>query len=432
MAETRTDQRRFFVIGANHRSSGLGLRDRLFIEDGDVPDVLAKLKDQGVAEGIVLSTCDRVEILAADIHPEQSAVTISRFFAERAGVDEKELAEQLYFYSGAEAVRHTFAVAASLDSLVIGEPQVLGQVKAAHRMAEKAEMTGPVVEQVIQAAYGAAKRVRSETAITEQPVSIAAAAVDLARGLHGDLNRVSALMIGAGEMGELIAKQFTGGGLGNLEVTHPIRARVEPMAREFDCHIREFDDLAEAMVTSDIVICAMGRRDYALTADMVRAALKKRRNRPQFIIDTGVPGDVEPAVNRIDEAFLYDIGDLERLAVEGLSSREKEASAARKIVDECLDKYTRGVAERDAVPALSALRDHFETVRRQVLEEKESDPERVSSLLVKRLLHTPTIALKEIAASGSEDPGQAERLLRRLFDLDRDDRETGEDREIEP
>jgi len=432
MSDTRTDQRRFFVIGANHRSSGLGLRDRLFVEDGDVPDVLAKLKDKGVVEAILLSTCDRIEVLGADQSPEQAAVTISRFLAERAGLEEKEIADQLIFYSGNEAVRHTFAVAASLESLIIGEPQVLGQVKAAHRIAEKAEMTGPVVEQVIQAAYGAAKRVRTETAITEQPVSIAAAAVDLARGLHGDLKRVSALMIGAGEMGELIAKQFTGAGLGNLEITHPIRARIEPIAREFDCHIRDFDDLAEAMVATDVVICAMGRRDYVLNADMVRAALKKRRNRPQFIIDTGVPGDVEPAVNRIDEAFLYDTGDLERLAMEGRNSREREASAARTIVDECLEKFNRGQAERDAVPVLSALRDHFESIRQQVLAEKDMDAEHLSSLLVKRLLHAPTITLKEMAAAESEDSGQAARLLRRLFDLDADKPAADRDKESEP
>jgi len=432
MAETRTDQSRFFVIGANHRSSGLGLRDRLFIEDGDVPGVLAKLKEKGVAEAILLSTCDRIEVLGADPAPEQAAVTISRFLAERAGLEEKEIADQLVFYSDNEAVRHTFAVAASLESLVIGEPQVLGQVKAAHRIAEKAEMTGPVVEQVIQAAYGAAKRVRTETGITEQPVSLAAAAVDLARGLHGDLKRISALMIGAGEMGELIAKQFTGAGLGNLEITHPIRARIEPIARELDCHIRDFDDLAEAMVATDVVICAMGRRDYVLNADMVRAALKKRRNRPQFIIDTGVPGDVEPAVNRIDEAFLYDTGDLERLAMEGRNSREREASAARSIVDECLAKFNRGQAERDAVPVLSALRDHFESIRQQVLAERDMDAERLSSLLVKRLLHAPTITLKEMAAAESAESGQAARLLRRLFDLDADKPAADRDKESEP
>jgi len=430
MAEGTSATARPIVVGANHRSSGLALRDCLFVEDPEVPAFLARLRVAGLAEAVVLSTCDRVEVLAIHADREAAFRLVSEAMAARAGMAPAELAEQLYVHWDAEAVRHVFTVTASLDSQVVGEPQVLGQVKAGHRIAREAAMTGSGLEALLQAAYGAAKRVRTETAIGERPVSIAAAAVQLARDLHGDLGRCAGLLIGAGEMGELVAGELLAGGLGDLTATHPIEARAQATARALDCHVAPYGDMAERLAAADVVVAALGRRQRVLSADVVTAALRRRRRRPVFIVDAAMPGDVEPAVNRIDEAFLYDLDDLERVAMEGRSNREAEARAAWRIVDAEVAAFLHGRAERKATPALARLRAHFEAVRAGVLADAGGDAERATRLLVNRLLHGPSRALRALAAGGAgQTPGdhappdldEAERTLNHLFGLDADD-----------
>ncbi len=193
-------------------------------------------------------------------------------------------------------------VTAALDSLIIGEPQILGQVKACHRMARDAGMSGSELEALIQAAYGAAKRVRSDTAIGQRPVSIAAAAAQVARDVHGDLGRAACLLVGAGDMGRMVAENLLAGGVGHLTVAHPTEARAQAMARALDCNVASFEALR--LEGADIVVTALGGRRHLLSADMVSAALRRRRRKPMFLVDAAVPGDIDPAVNRIDEAFL--------------------------------------------------------------------------------------------------------------------------------
>lgn len=424
MAEGTSTTARPIIVGANHRSSSLSLRDRLFVEDPEIPAFLARLRAAGLNEAMVLSTCDRVEVLASHPDREAAARLVRAVMAERAGIDAAELAEQLYVHWDAEAVRHVFIVTASLDSQVIGEPQVLGQVKAGHRIAREAAMTGSGLEGLLQAAYGAAKRVRSETAIGERPVSIAAAAVQLARDLHGDLGRCAGLLIGAGEMGELVAGELLVGGLNDLTAIHPTEARAQASARALDCHFAPYDNLVARLAAADVVVAALGRRQHTLSADMVIAALRQRRRRPVFIIDAGIPGDVEPAVNRIDEAFLYDLADLERVAMEGRSNREAEARAAWKIVDAEVAAFLHGRAERQATPTLTRLRTHFEAVRAGALADAGGDAERATRLLANRLLHGPSRALRTLAAGHGVggaavfDLAEAERTLDLLFGLD--------------
>lgn len=433
MAETSSFPGRPLAIGANHRSSPLALRDALFIEDAEVPAFLARLRLAGVGEAMVLSTCDRVEVQAVHGDRDAAVAAVTAALAERAGITPAELAPQLYVHWDRDAVRHVFTVTASLDSQVIGEPQVLGQVKAGHRMARDAGMTGSTLEALLQAAYAAAKRVRSETAIGERPVSIAAAAQQLARDLHGDLGRCSGLLIGAGEMGELVAGELRRGGLANLVVIHPTEARAQAAARGLDCHFAPFADMARLLAAADVVVAALGRRQHVLTADMVTAAQRQRRHRPVFIVDAGIPGDVEPAVNRIDEAFLYDLSDLERVALEGRANREAEARAAWRIIDTEVAAYLHGRAERAAVPALTRLRAHFEAVRAGVLADAGNDAERATRLLVNRLLHGPSRAMRGLAAGKSpEAPGafdldEAERALDHLVGLDAADGTAGEE-----
>ena len=303
---------------------------------------------------------------------------------------------------------------------MIGEPYVLGQVKASHRAARDAGMSGKELEAVLQAAYGAAKRVRTETAIGERPVSTAAAAVELARGVHGDLGRCGGLLVGTGDMGELVAEALLAGGLGHFVVVHPRAGRAEAMARTLNCHVAPFEDLARALADGDILVTALGARRSIVTAEMVKAALKSRRKRPVLLVDASIPGDIDTAVERLDGAFLYDLNDLEGVAMRGRASRENEAGAALDIIDDEVARFLRGRAARAAVPTLTALRRHFEAAREAAIADAAGDAEKATRLLINRLLHGPSEALREIAALGSEgatDLRGAERALNRLFRL---------------
>ena len=414
---------RAFVIGANHRTSGLSVRDRLFVDDANVPEFLNELRQTGLRDGLLLATCDRVEVLGIHSEPEILFSSIIKTFATHAEMPEAELCEILYVREGPAAVRHLFSVTASLESLVIGEPQVFGQVKAAHRMAKDADMVHGAFEGLLQSAYGAAKRVRTETAIGERPVSIASAACGVARSLHGGLERLSVAVIGGGEMGELMAQQFKDNGVKALTVSHPNPARITQLANRLECHITPYEKLVGALAEADIVICAMGSRRYSLSVDMVRGALKARRNRPQLIIDTAIPGDVEPAVNRIDDAFLYELSDLERVALEGLTSREAEREAAKVLIEEAVADYLKDHVSRDAVPVLKQLRRHFEATQQTVLDDHSDDAVRATELLVSKLLHRPSEVLREMAVNGKTEIKDAERLLRALFSLENTNKE---------
>jgi len=418
MEGSETNGARPLVVGANHRSSSLGFRDRLFVEDSDIPTVLQSLRQGGLTDAVLLSTCDRIEVQAVHADPKSATETIYATLAAHAGIQPDELDGQCYVLSDERAVEQIFAVAASLDSQVIGEPQVLGQVKAAHRIARDANMVGGDLESLMQAAYSAAKRVRTETAIGERPVSIAAAAVDLARDVHGELERVSALMIGVGDMGHLIAEHLLAGGLQRLTVTHPLETRAAGLSRRLDCHRVAYEDRAGSMAEADIVICALGRREYAVSTDMVRAALKARRRRPVFFADVAAPGDVDPAVNRLDEAFVYELKDLERIVSDGIAGREAEAEAGRRLIAAEVAAYVRNRAQRAAVPAVRLLRERAEDLRVQVLAEAGNDAEKATQLLLNRLLHDPSVNLRQAAAGAPGELESLERALRTLFELD--------------
>jgi len=418
-----------FVIGANHRTSGLSLRDRLFVDDGDIPGFLAKISELGAQDVIVLSTCDRVEIQGIHADPDALYTGTLEQFATHAGMQASELVDKFYLHRNTEAVRHIFSVASSLDSLVVGEPQVLGQLKAAHQMARQLGHVSGSFDTVLQSAYRVAKRVRTETRIGERPVSIASSACEIARGLHGDLSRVYVALIGAGEMGELIANQFMLSKVKGLSVSHPIRSRSEPLAARLGCHLVPYEDVSQALAQADIVISAIGRRQHSLSADMVRAALKSRRNRPQLIIDTAIPGDVDPAVNRIDDAFLYELSDLDRVAVDGQSSRKAEADVALSLLDEEISEFVASNTERDAVSVLTQLRSHFELVQQDVARQVPDDVSRATELLISKLLHNPSHVLRKHARAGDGKIEAAEQMLKELFDLENRSRPDGDNQE---
>ncbi|MDH3234794.1 MAG: glutamyl-tRNA reductase [Alphaproteobacteria bacterium] len=410
-----------FVVGANHHSSSIMLRDELFVPDGAVPEVLRALKAKGVPQAIVLSTCDRVEVQAAAPEPAKAAEAVIAVLTGRVDKLDADAGRQFYTLAGDDAARHIFAVAASLDSQVIGEPQVLGQVKAGHKLAKSAGMVGSELDGAVQAAFAVAKQIRTETAIGEAPVSMAAAAVQVARDLHGALTKRSALLLGDGEMGELTAEQLRSAGLGRLTVSLPSPARGQAAARRLDCHEAPFETLPALLDESDIVLAALGGRSYTVGAEMIEAALDRRRRRPILLIDAGVPGDIDPAVERIDDAFRFSLDDLERVALSGRARREDAAHEAWSILEAGLAEYQRGRLERGAVPAIEGLRAHFEAVRREVLDEAGGgDAEAVSRRLINRLLHEPSTELRAIAAEdGNARAQETASLLDRLFGIGR-------------
>jgi glutamyl-tRNA reductase len=424
----------YLIVGVSHRTGTAALRERLFVDEAGQAALLDSLRAAGLAEALVLSTCDRTELHAATDDPARAAAVMRDILAGQGRVTAGDIAAQGYQLQGGPALRHLCAVASSLDSVVLGEPQVLGQVKESHRRSAARGMIGPRLDAMLRTAYGAAKRVRSETALGERPVSIAAAAVQMARGVHGDLAGRAALLLGGGEMGELLAEQLRQCGLSRIVVVHPSPARAALIAHRLGGHVRSFEELAPALADADIVIAAFGGERQAVTAAAVRQALRARRQRPMACIDCAVPGDIEESVHALDGAFLFGLGDLERLAVEGQSLRAGAAEPAWAIVDAEVAAFSAGEAGRQAAPAVVALRRHFESVRDQVVAENPgADAATVARLLVNRLLHAPSAALRDFAADAAVDGGgelmAIERLLARLFGLSegaRGDTEKGE------
>ncbi len=408
------------VVGASHKSSSLAMRDRLFVVEEAVPDVLNALRTAGFDQALVFSTCDRTEVAALHRNPEAAAHRIAAVLAEHAGAPVADIAPELYTFTGKEAVRHIFRVTASLDSLIIGEPHIQGQVKAGHRAAQRAAMTGSELEAVLQGAYAVAKRVRIETGITQRAVSIASAAVETARRLHGDLDDCNGLLLGSGEMGELIAGALRERGLGHLVVTHPYWTRAETVARALGCHASHYETLAHELAHADIVVAALGSREVVLSADMLGAALRQRRQRPIFVVDATLPGDVDPAADRLDGVFRYTLNDLEQIAMEGRAYRETQLCAAQRIVDEGVERFVREWSSRAAGPVLAALHRHFEAARENALRDAGGDAERATQLLINRLLHHPSATLRALASRTEESRSEleaAEEALRRLFGL---------------
>ena len=388
----------FLVVGANHRSSSLAVRERLFVADDGVPAFMDRLRRARVDQAVLLSTGDRVEVaaLAADAPAAQDDIVAA--FAEHAEFALGEVKGHLYALGGADAIRHLFAAAAPLDSLIVGEAQVLDQLKAGHLLARESGMIGAELDSVLQAAYRAAERARAETGIGEGPVSLSASAIRVAGDLHGALERSAALLLGTGDMGELIARDLLAAGLGRLVVTHPNDARAEALARALDCHVAPFDSLDDALAHADIVVCALGARHFTIAEDAVARALKRRRWRPVLFVDSAIPGDVDPDVDRIDGAFRYDLADLERAAMDGRADRCEDTEAAWRIVDEAVAEFVRDCGARVAVPVILRLRRHFEAMRRAVLAEAPDDAEKSTRLLVERILRAPSESLREIAA----------------------------------
>ena len=405
------------VVGANQHSSSVSLRERLFLEPEEISDFLKKLRLAGISSCCLLSTCDRVEIVLNHENHDKANEIIINALAARAGFSISAVGEECVRLEGREAVQHIFEVAASLDSLVVGDPQVLGQVKVAHRMAHETKMIDTTLNTLLEASYHAAKRVRTETAIGTRPVSIAAAAESLAFNIHGQLSNADALIIGAGEMGELIAQHLKHRGLRNLTVITRIETQAATLARRLGGHHASFEELENCLHNSDVVISAVGAGRHVLSRELMEDVLKARRHKPIFLIDTGVPADIPPQINELNSAFVYDLCDLENIAIKSRPGRDEEVIAAAQIINEEVEKFYKARDGREASATVSALRRHFEKIRESVISENLTDSEEATRILVNRLLHSPSGKLRKVAENDIDDLLKYEETVRYLFSL---------------
>lgn len=401
------------IVGLHHRSSPAELRARFAMIESDIDGALDALRAAGVGEAVLIATCDRVELVS---HEARAAAALPRLIASRANLPLDGVAAALERHESEAALRHLFAVASALDSTIVGEPHVLGQIRAAHRIAGELGLVGPALEGAFIGAFACARRVRRETHIAERPQSIAAAALDLARGIHGDLDRCAALLIGPSEMGELMAEQFCRAGLARLVVCGPAE-RAAHAAQRLGCNHAPLDELEAALVPADIVISALGTGRIVLGAPLLAATLRKRPVRPIFVIDAALPADADPAINALDGVFLYDLADLERAAIAGRARRDEAVAAAWRVVDDELAGFRARSAARRAVPAVVSLRRHFDRLRAEAMTDRSLDADAATRLLVNRLLHAPSEVLRDLAVRGG-DVAAVEALLRRLFRLD--------------
>jgi glutamyl-tRNA reductase len=414
---------RFLIPGLNHRHAPVELREQVAFTSDDLPSALAALRQTPhVREAMILSTCNRVELMVAY---GEHAPDLSEFLVQRFPVSGDELRAHLYNYQDADAVRHLFRVGASLDSMVVGEPQILGQVKAAFAAAREAGTVGPELDLLLQAALSVAKRVRSETKIGTSSVSIASVAVDLALKIFGSLTGKRVLLVGAGKMGELAARHLLAHGAGSITVANRTEARAERLAQTFGGRVLPFADLLDKADQADIVITSTGAHSFVFRRDDGVRFLQRRRGRPMFFIDIAVPRDVEPEMNRVDGVFLYDIDDLQSVSSANLADRSREAADAEGLVSREVAQFGHRLQALDAVPSLVALQGSVEAMRQAELRRAAfrlaaltpAQREVVESLtrgLANKFLHAPMQALRAAAHDGD-----SERLdmLRETFHL---------------
>src|SRR3990172_4557647 len=393
------------VVGLSHKTAPIEVREKLNFPEATVSEALKKLVNyEGIREGLILSTCNRVEIYASVQDSLPGVERIKQFISDYHGLARESLEQSLYVYPDAQGVRHTFRVASSLDSLVLGEAQILGQLKDAFDIALKTKTTSTILNKLIKKAISVAKRVRTETRLAEGAVSISSAAVELAKKIFGELEGKVVMLLGAGEMAELAAQHLLGNGVKNIMVANRTFERAEELAKEFKGDAIRFEHFPDALVMVDILICATGAPHYVVKRDIVTRALKERRNKPIFMIDISNPRNIEPEVDKIDNVYLYDIDDLQGKVDVNTEGRAKEAEKAEDLIALEVETYLQWERALDAVPTIVDLREKVEDVRKRELdktigsmnditEEQKRAVEAMSQAIVNKLLHAPLVVL---------------------------------------
>lgn len=418
--------RDIYLIGLNHRTAAVEVRERFALAQYCSPESWAVPCKDGVAEAMILSTCNRVEILACGTGDVPDHVL--RHWAAAVGRTKDELKSYVYVHKNADAVQHLFSVASSLDSMVLGEPQILGQLKDAYRKAVANRSAGIITNKLLHKAFSVAKRVRTETAVASSAVSISYAAVELAKRIFGDMQEHKAMLVGAGEMAELAATHLLQAGIRTILVANRTLERGKELARQFKGEAIAFETLTDRLVDVDIVITSTGSPEAVIRAKDIREVLRRRKHRPMFFIDIAVPRDIDPDVNGLDNVYLYDIDDLKEVVEENLASRREEAVKAANIVDEEVDRFQQWRKSLAVQPTIVHLLERSERMARKELnrtlkrlgpvdDETRLALEALTHSLVRKMTHHPIAFLKRGTMA---EEGSAPRIgiLRRIFNLD--------------
>lgn len=430
------------VVGLSHKTAPIEVREKLNFPEATVPKALGQLVSyEGIQEGLILSTCNRVEIYASVRNSDEGIERVKQFISDYHGLSRELLDRSLYVYPESEGVRHTFRVASSLDSMVLGESQILGQLKDAFEIALEAKTTSAILNKLIKKAISVAKRVRTETRLAEGAVSISTAAVGLAKKIFGELTGKNVMLLGAGEMAELAAQHLLGNGVKNIMIANRTFENAEELAKEFKGDAIRFDHFPDALVMVDILICATGAPQYVVNREMVSRALKERRNKPIFMIDISNPRNIDPEVDKVDNVYLYDIDDLQTKVDVTAGNRAKEAEKAEELITREVETYLQWERALDAVPTIVALREKAEEIRKSELEKtigslngitdhQKRAMESMSQAIVNKLLHAPLVILKQAAST----PGEGDNTIsiaHRLFNLDKELKRPTRDKAME-
>jgi glutamyl-tRNA reductase len=411
----------FNILGINHKTAPVALREKVaFSEDRLVAALLTLRQEMGVAEALILSTCNRTEVYWSGT---ASGSELSQWLERHHGND-LDLAASLYVHQESRAIEHTFSVASGLDSMVLGEVQILGQLKDAYRIAQESGSTGPILNKLFQAAFSAAKRVRTETRIGANAVSLASATVSLARRVYEDLSVHNVLLVGAGDMNALTARHFMSAGIKRMVIANRTLERAQALARELNAHAVPLTDLEQQLAEADIVISCTASAEPLIGRRAVEAAIRARRRRPIFMVDMAVPRDIDPTVAELEDVYLFSIDDLQQLVDENIQQREVAAGGARLLINEEVARFLAESRAQDAGPAIRALRQQADGIRQHTVEQarrmlaagKSTDEviDYLANTLTNRLLHAPTQALRQ--AAELTDLALAETVTRLLTD----------------
>jgi len=418
------------VVGLSHKTAVTECRAKLTFPEDTIPAALGRLMSYpGIQESLIISTCNRVEIYSSVKDSAQGAESIKQFISDYHGLSRPDLEQSLYVYPDGDGVRHVFRVASSLDSLVVGEPQILGQLKDAFDLALKAKTTSTVLNKLLKKSISVAKRVRTETRLAEGAVNISYAAVELAKKIFGTLEGKSVMLLGAGEMAELAARHLMNNKVDKIMVANRTFERAEELAREFKGDAIRFEHFPGTMVTADILICSTGAQKPVVTYDIVRQVARERRNRPIFLIDISMPPNIEAGCGDIDGVYLYNIDALQSVVDTNVQGRQQEAEKAEDIIRQEVDTYLQWERSLDAVPTIVDLREKVEDIRKRELEktlcqlngiddEQKRALEVLTQAIVNKLLHAPLVVLKQAAAN--PEGGDTIAIARKIFNLDKE------------
>ena len=416
------------LIGINHKTASVEVRECIAFAEEETKSALHSLLGKSfIKEALLFSTCNRVEILLVTDNKVRAVDETKGFIAEFNKIPLEKFEDALYIHEGDDAVRHVFRVASSLDSMVVGEPQILGQVKEAYRTATEEKTSGVILNRLLHRTFFVAKRIRTETGIGDRAVSISYAAVELARKIFGVLADKTVMLIGAGEMAELAVEHLIRNGAVKVWVANRTFETGVELARQFNGQAIRFEEIPESLKTVDIIISSTGAPDYVIQRDQVKGVLRKRKNRPLFFIDIAVPRDIDPEINRLNNTYVYDIDDLKGVIDENVEDRQKEAIKGERIVDEAVIRFREWYESLDVVPTIVALRNKMESIaaaelKKTLQSSRISDQDaaalqKMADSLINKILHDPTRFLKRNGMR--EDKSFYIDTVRKMFKLDK-------------